>query len=279
MSNTLYLECNSGISGDMTVASLLGLGADWDGLKAVFENTGLEGFELILSDVVKSGITCKDFLVKLDAEHENHDHDMEYLHGNKEYMTEHSRAHAHGIEHEHHEHHEHRNLKDIFEIIDKCTLTANANALAKKVFQILAEAESKAHGISIDKVHFHEVGAIDSIVDIVSFAYCMDNLSVDEVVIPYICEGQGTVRCQHGVLSIPVPAVCNIMTQHDLTMKILDVQGELVTPTGAAIVAAIRTSEKLPESFKIKKVGLGAGKREYKTPGYVRAMLIEKKEA
>lgn len=275
MSNKLYLECNSGISGDMTVAALLDLGADWEGLLEVFQDTGLCGFELKLSDVVKSGITCKDFLVKLDEKHENHDHDMEYLHGHSHYMEEHLHAHAHGIAHEHHEHHEHRNLKDIFEIIDRCKLTERANQLAKKVFEILADAESKAHGIPLEQVHFHEVGAIDSIVDIVAFAYCIDNLDIEETIIPHICEGQGTVRCQHGILSIPVPAVCNIMVAYDLKMKILPVQGELVTPTGAAITAAIRTSETLPEFFRVKKVGLGAGKREYKTPGYVRAMLIE----
>ena len=279
MSNILYLECNSGISGDMTVAALLGLGADWEGLQAVFANAGIEGFQLSLRDVVKSGITCKDFLVELDEEHENHDHDMEYLHGNSSYLHDHMEAHAHGIEHEHHAHHEHRNLGEICKIIDRCALSEKANALAKRVFQILARAEAKAHGIPVEKVHFHEVGAIDSIVDIVAFAFCMDNLDIDEVIVPYVCEGQGTVRCQHGILSVPVPAVCNILAQHELPLRILDVTGELVTPTGAAIVAAVRTSGKLPQNFCIKKIGLGAGKREYETPGYVRAMMIEPKEA
>ena len=127
----------------------------------------------------------------------------------------------------------------------------------------------------IDQVHFHEVGAVDSIVDIVAAAVCLDDLGIDDVVITGLVEGCGTVRCQHGVLPIPVPAVANIVANEGLPISISSVRGELVTPTGAAIAAAVRTKSVLPARFVIKKVGIGAGKRSYERPSLVRAMLIE----
>ena len=139
---------------------------------------------------------------------------------------------------------------------------------------ILAKAESKAHDVPVEQVHFHEVGAVDSIVDIVSVAVCLDNLDITDVVVPVLYEGCGTVRCQHGILPIPVPAVANVISENHLCIKVTAVEGELVTPTGAAIVAAIRTKDKLPEEFEIKKIGIGAGKRQYECPGILRAMII-----
>ena len=129
--------------------------------------------------------------------------------------------------------------------------------------------------MSVDQVHFHEVGAVDSIVDIVAAAVCLDDLDVSDVVITELVEGCGTVRCQHGVLPVPVPAVANIAANEGLPMSVSSVRGELVTPTGAAIAAAVRTKSALPERFVIKKVGIGAGKRSYERPSLVRAMLIE----
>lgn len=124
-------------------------------------------------------------------------------------------------------------------------------------------------------MHFHEVGAIDSIVDIISIAVCFDSLDIEKVIVPSLSEGMGTVRCQHGILPVPVPAVVNIAENHQLRLSIKNVNGELVTPTGAAAVAAIKTDDKLPEDFIIVKTGMGAGKREYKTPGILRAMFIK----
>ena len=153
-------------------------------------------------------------------------------------------------------------------------MTENAKKIALRIFEILAEAESKAHNVPVDQVHFHEVGAVDSIVDIVSVAVCLDNLDVTEVIVPVLWEGRGTVRCQHGILPIPVPAVANIVSANHLYLKMTEVEGELVTPTGAAIVAAVKTKDKLPETFEIQKIGIGAGKRQYECPGILRAMII-----
>ena len=272
MGKTLYLECESGISGDMTVAALLDLGADQQVLKRALASLPVQGFDIRISRVKKSGLDACDFDVVLDKEHENHDHDMEYLHG-------HTHAHNHGTEHMHghdvhdydvehtHEHHdatdahsmhtyhahEHRSFVDILQIIESSSLTERAKKTATDIFSVLADAEAKAHGVPKDQVYFHEVGAVDSIVDILSVAVCLDNLDIDQVIVTELCEGRGTVRCQHGILPIPVPAVANIVQANHLKLKLTQIEGELVTPTGAAIVAAIRTSDKLPESFFIEK--------------------------
>lgn len=153
-------------------------------------------------------------------------------------------------------------------------MTPGARKTAVRIFEILAEAEAKAHGVPVDQVHFHEVGAVDSIVDIVSVAVCLDNLNITEVIVPSLCEGQGTIRCQHGIIPVPAPAVVNIAQAYGLGLRITEVQGELVTPTGAAIVAAVRTGTRLPDVFEVTKIGMGAGKRNYDCPGFLRAMLI-----
>lgn len=295
MGKTLYLECYSGISGDMTVAALLDLGGDRTVLDKVLRSLPISGFETKISRVVKSGIDACDFDVVLDKDYENHDHDMEYLHGHhhegheNNHFYDHNHAHEDEVEHFHsHEHnhahgagsaqdrhhHEHRGIKEITYIIEHSAMTENAKKIALRIFEILAEAESKAHNVPVDQVHFHEVGAVDSIVDIVSVAVCLDNLDVTEVIVPVLCEGRGTVRCQHGILPIPVPAVANIVSANHLHLKMTEVEGELVTPTGAAIVAAVKTKDKLPETFEIRKIGIGAGKRQYECPGILRAMII-----
>lgn len=302
MGSTLYLECSSGISGDMTVAALLDLGADQEVLKKAIASLPVEGFSIEVSRVKKSGLDACDFLVRLDEEHENHDHDMEYLHGVGEHHHMHSHeagAHIHGDAeiHEHsnegihsdshpHDHadvhhshpHIHRSLNDVLEIISQADLSSRARALAVRIFTILAEAEAKAHGVPLEQVHFHEVGAVDSIVDIVAAAVCLDNLDITEAVIPRIYEGRGFVRCQHGVIPVPVPAVVHIAQANQLPLHLTETEGELVTPTGAAIAAAIRTAQQLPEPFVIKKTGIGAGKRTYDRPSLLRAMLIERAE-
>ena len=297
MGKTLYLECYSGISGDMTVAALLDLGADREVLEKTLGSLGVDGFRTEITRVKKSGLDACDFAVIMDEAHENHDHDMEYLHGHlyerhghdhgehHEHSHSEHNEHHHGAEHHHvHEHrhgeephahhHEHRGMKEIREILLSSSMTDRAKEIALSVFEILAAAEAKAHGVPADQVHFHEVGAVDSIVDVAAAAVCLDNLDVTEVIVPKLCEGTGTVRCQHGILPVPVPAVAYIVEQNHLNLRITNVEGELVTPTGAAIAAAVRTSDVLPDRFTIEKTGLGAGKRQYACPGFLRAMII-----
>ena len=297
----LYLECNSGISGDMTVAALLDLGADRQILLDALSSLPLTGYSIEIKDVYKSGIRACDFNVILD--HDNHDHDMDYLHGHAHNMTdEHDHTHSHNLsdehgqihrhdhsmtvgdvhghdtdesQHIHHHHHDARNLNDITKIIQTGQLSSGAKDLALKIFQILAEAEAAVHGKTLEEIHFHEVGSVDSIVDIVAVAVCIDNLSPSGIVISALTDGKGQIRCQHGLIPVPVPAVTAIAMQNDLTLNISDVEGELVTPTGAAIAAAVRTATTLPKEFRIRRIGFGAGKRDYAATGLLRAMLLQ----
>ena len=301
----LYLECYSGISGDMTVAALLDLGADPEVLEETLNSLPVTGFKIKISRVIKAGLDACDFDVILDED--NHDHDMEYLHGYAhghdhtydhshdhdhdhchehthdhdhchEHTHDHDHCHEHTHDHEHTHSHVHRGLPEILDIINASDMTDRAKAIAEKIFDIIANAEAKAHGLPKTEVHFHEVGAVDSIVDVAAVAICLDNLDITEVIIPTLYEGSGTVRCQHGILPIPVPAVANIVNAEKLNLHITETKGEFVTPTGAAIAAAVRTSESLPENFNIIKTGIGAGKRSYERPSLIRAMLIEEKE-
>ena len=307
----LYLECASGISGDMTVAALLDLGADEKKLRQALDSLQLDGAQVHISRVKKSGLDACDFAVELDPEHENHDHDMAYLHGTApENMhmhncgQDHDHYHTHDQEHHHdHDHHHthdhphvHRGLKEITQIIERADLTDGARALALRMFDILADAEAKAHGVPRGEVHFHEVGAVDSIIDIVAAAVCLDDLAPARIICSPLAEGCGTVRCQHGVLPIPVPAVTNIVAAHGLVIHPTQVRGELVTPTGAAIAAAVQTCQSgrpdgqetgqssdsyvdsypaaYTNDYTIEGVGIGAGKRDYETAGILRAMWV-----
>ncbi|MCR5179317.1 MAG: LarC family nickel insertion protein [Lachnospiraceae bacterium] len=347
MGNILYFECASGISGDMTAAALLDLGADRERLEKVLSTIPANGFEIKISRVKKSGIDCMDFDVAVDEEHETHDHDMEWLyghehgdhdHGHDDHGHDHDHKHKHKHhddddhkhkhkhhddhdhkhkhhdhdDHEHHHdhdhhhdhhhdhdhdhhghdhhhdhghdhHHEHRNMSDIMDVINRTEMDDEARKLAVRIFEILAEAESKAHGIDISEVHFHEVGAVDSIADIIAIAECFTDIcrkhNVTDVIVKGVSEGHGTVRTQHGILPVPVPAVVNIAKSHGIPMRTVNQRGELVTPTGAAFLAAVKTGNRLPETTVIREVGLGAGKREYELPGFLRVMIVEPGQA
>lgn len=307
---TLWLDCQAGVAGDMLVAALIDAAEESEAaeraVRTALAALPVEGFSLEVGRVSKAGISCLDFNVVLDEAHENHDHDMAYLHGH-EHACEGDHGHIHGQEggcgHDHcdghhhhacqhhhaghaHDHahvhagdgahvHAHRNLADILAIIDAAPLTPGAAAFARRAFGILAEAEAEAHGLPVERVHFHEVGAVDSIADIVAAAVLVDLIGIERVVVPVLVEGRGTVRCQHGVMPVPVPATVGVCRAHGLPLAPCEVEGELVTPTGAALVAALNPEFVLPERYVVASVGLGAGKRAYERPSILRAMLIE----
>ncbi len=292
MGSLLYLECTSGISGDMCAAALLDAGASEQAVRRALDSLAVEGFTVEIGRVAKSGLDVCDFAVVLDAAHENHDHDMAYLHGGegehghtREHGHDHGHAHGHPHGHDRgHDHsrshghavpHHHRGLADIEAIIDGGAMTDGAKALAKRIFGLVADAEARAHGLPREAVHFHEVGAVDSIADIVAIAVAVDDLAPDGVVVTELPCGRGTVRCQHGLIPVPAPATVFIAEVCGLPLTPVPVDGELVTPTGAAVVGALRTASALPERFAVRRVGMGAGKRAYDTPGILRAMLIE----
>lgn len=289
---TLWLDCQAGVAGDMLVAALIDAAEDSEAAERAVRTTlaalPVEGFSLEVGRVSKAGISCLDFNVVLDEAHENHDHDMAYLHGH-EHACEGDHGHIHGWEsgcgHDHAHHHDHagdgahdhahRNLADILAIIEAALLTPGAAAFARRAFGILAEAEAEAHGLPVEQVHFHEVGAVDSIADIVAAAVLVDLLGIERTIVPVLVEGRGTVRCQHGVMPVPVPATVGVCRAHGLPLAPCEVEGELVTPTGAALVAALSPEFVLPERYVVASVGLGAGKRAYERPSILRAMLIE----
>ncbi len=272
MSKTLYFECSSGISGDMAAAALIDVGASEEVVRRALESLDVSDFDINITRVKKSGLDVCDFDVVLHEGCENHDHDMEWLYGIDPDADSGLSGSADCSGHVHH--HDHRNLADIVAIIDSADMSDAAKSVACSIFEILAEAEALAHAVPADEVHFHEVGAVDSIADIVAVAAAFDDLCVDDVVVTELAEGRGFIRCRHGLIPVPVPAVANIVSSYDIALHILDVQGEHVTPTGAAVVAALRTKDILPEHFVIERVGMGAGKRTYKTPGILRAMII-----
>lgn len=299
MKKTLYLECNSGISGDMTVGALLDLGADRKVLEDALASLGVDGYHLHFGTTEKCGIKAYDFDVHLEYEEHEHHHDHE--HGDHDHGHDHTHAHVHedGTEHCHdhghthdhgdhdhdhvhtHDHmhpHTHRNLYDIYTIIDRLQCSDKVKQLARRIFEIVAEAESKAHGLPIDQVHFHEVGAIDSIVDIISTAVCLDNLGIEKVIVSPLAEGQGYVRCQHGTLPVPVPATANIAQAYGLKLRFTETPGEMVTPTGAAIAAALGTGASMPKNYRIVKIGIGAGNKDFDHANILRAMIIEEEE-
>ena len=251
----LYIEGATGISGDMTVGALLSLGASQERLKEVLDSLKLgDEFSYVISEKASYGIAGTDFDVILPHRHH----------------------HEHG--HHHHHHHEHRNLADVEAVIDRGEMSDRARALAKRAFRFVAEAEAKAHGKPLGEVHFHEVGAIDSIVDIVSAAVLFDDLGETECVVTGLTEGSGTVMCAHGELPVPVPAVLNIAAATGVPLRVSDTKGECVTPTGIALAAAFRTREALPAAYRVKGVGIGLGKRDYGRPAILRIMKIEAAE-
>ena len=280
MGKILYLECNSGISGDMMVGALLDLGADRQVLEQGLKSLGVGGYHLHFGRKTVCGLDAFDFDVHLeedgDTNRENervqgcgksgehayaHSHEggggHEHLHSH-EHSGEHEHTHSHGHAHAH------RNLYAIYHIIDRLDSNERVKELARRMFRIVAEAEAKAHGLPLEQVHFHEVGAVDSIVDMISVALCMDNLGIEDVVVSALAEGHGFVHCQHGILPVPVPATVNIVSAYGLELRFTDNEGEMVTPTGAAIAAALGTKRQLPASCRLVKVGMGAGNKVFR---------------
>lgn len=252
----LYFEMNSGIAGDMTIAALLDLGASKEKLINAIDSLGIDGYELVFNRKIKNNIDANNFDVIL----KNHDH-----------ADENENTHSHS----HDDHHGHRHLKEITELINKADISERAKKDVLGIFDIIADAEAKAHGIEKSAVHFHEVGAIDSIIDIIGTAVLIDDLCAENIYFSDLSEGYGYQNSSHGQMPIPVPAVVNILAGSDINLKLLDEEGEHVTPTGAAIVRYYDKGEKL-ESFKVKNIGLGAGNKDFaKYTNILRVMEVE----
>ncbi|GAB2556986.1 nickel pincer cofactor biosynthesis protein LarC [Gracilibacillus alcaliphilus] len=304
----LYFDCFSGISGDMTIAALLDTGWSLEWLEAQLQALPLdEEYKLSLDKVVKNGISSNKFDVHYhNHTHEHHhdhdhahDHTHEHHHGHEHahdhthehhhdhdhahdhtHEHHHSHDHAHGHTHEHHHGHDHvhghhhRTYKDIVQLINESELNDAVKELSLDMFRLIGEAEAKIHGMTLDNVHFHEVGAIDSIIDIVGTAIIIDALEVDKVIFSRIPVGSGSIHIDHGVYPVPAPATLEVLKGVPLVNS--SIKGELTTPTGAAIVQALADGFSTLPAMKVEKVGYGAGTKTFKDhPNVLRVLIGE----
>ncbi len=306
MKKALYIEAFSGISGNMLLGALIDLGADAAYIEAELKKMNLGEYELINTRADKCGINAAYFNVKIpgvteaaEAEeahlHEHHDghHCHHYAHGcegeehhhhhHEEHHCCHQHAHAAEEAHEHHcchtheagahHHHEHRNFNDIKTIIENSDLSTNIKDRAVNVFRMLGLAEAKVHGKSLEEVHFHEVGAVDTIIDIVGSCLALENLGIEKIYVSEIKTGYGFVQCAHGLMPVPAPATAELLA-HGLLYAKGNIERELATPTGAALIAALaEPSADMPKGFSAEKVGYGAGTRNLEIPNVLRATL------
>jgi uncharacterized protein (TIGR00299 family) protein len=260
---TLFFDCFSGISGDMTIGALLDLGLDFEYLNAELRKLPVEGYELKVSRVVRSNLSATKFDVLMNdqpspsgrGQGEGHSHDHHHHHG-----------HAHS--------HFHRKASEILSMIGDSTLTIGAKRFATDIFTKLAISEGKVHDVRPEDVEFHEVGAIDSIVDTVGTAIGFDALGVERFLCGAINVGSGFIHCQHGVMPVPAPATADLLRQATIYQK--HAQTELVTPTGAAILAAVVNEFGPLAGFSTQRIGYGAGTKQFPDfPNCLRLMLGE----
>ena len=257
----LYYDCFSGISGDMNLGALIDLGIDEKYLIEELKKLSLSGYEIKVSRGSRKGIEGTKVDVVLKERHHEHIHD------------ENEHGHSHGHISDNHSHHENRNLKDIEKIIDCSELSSKVKELSKKMFMKVALAEAKVHGKPLYDVHFHEVGAVDSIVDIVGAAICITHLNVDKIMSSSIELGGGFVKCAHGIIPVPAPATVEILK--GIPVKLGAVPFETTTPTGAAILAVNVCEFKDNNNFIVNKIGYGIGNRDTEIPNVLRVMLVE----
>ncbi|HEU4962384.1 MAG TPA: nickel pincer cofactor biosynthesis protein LarC [Bacilli bacterium] len=284
---TLYLDCVSGISGDMLLAALMDLGADPAYIKEELRKLPIDEFDLWVEAVDKRGIMAKKLHIRLaddggdEQEHSHsheHQHEHEHTHSHEH---RHGQAHNHAYEHQHghehshtHEHghdHEHRKASTILNMIRDSELPARVKARSLAIFEAIAQAEGKIHGIDPEEVHFHEVGAMDSIIDTIGICLGLEDLGVDEIHSSPVPTGYGKIRIAHGLYPIPAPATAELLKGIPLAKS--HVQGELTTPTGAGVLCALATKFGPLESFTVENIGYGAGTKDFETPNVIRAML------
>jgi len=238
----LFYDCFSGISGDMNLGAMIDLGIDQTYLVDELNKLNLKGWELVVEKAQRHGITGTKVTVK---------------------QTRHE--------------HIHRHLSDIEKIINESALDLKTKALSRKIFRVVAEAEAEVHGVSPDEIHFHEVGAVDSIIDIVGAAICFNKLNVEAVTVSTVELGSGFVKCAHGKLPVPAPATVEIIK--GLPVRKGGVDFEATTPTGAAILATLVTMPKMPSAIRIEKTAYGVGQKEHPdVPNLLRVFLAESEE-
>jgi uncharacterized protein (TIGR00299 family) protein len=296
-SSTLYLDCFSGISGDMFLGAMMDLGFKPSTLEWELQKLNLkEPFHLHVSRETRKGIQGVRFEVHEGKTHsEKCDHDHSHEHHHDEPHHHHCCEHDHEHEHHHHDHHccehdhddehcheehhhNHRSHADIVKMIESSGLSEYVKKHSLSIFEHIAKAEAKIHGMKVTDVHFHEVGALDSIIDIIGTCVAMETLQIKKVLASPLVEGQGWIHCAHGKYPIPAPATLEILSGIPLTQT--NVPHELITPTGAAILREFVEHFGVMESLSIVKVGYGVGSRDLKDrPNALRAALVQESAA
>ena len=310
--STLYLEPFSGLSGDMLNALLLDLGADRKHLEEALKTISLDGYHLHLDRIAKSSIWGTDFDVHMEHgekdhgiagdfdhhhhehDHDHHEHEHTHEHAHSHTHEEHTHAHTHMHEHSHDHHHEHdhthehthshhhhhgevRGLKEIETIILSSGTSDFVKEKSLEVFRDIAQAEANVHQMPVEEIHFHEVGATDSIIDIMSFFILWETLDIDAVYSTAVTEGSGTITVAHGVMPVPVPAVMQLRLGTAIPFsQDFDIHTELVTPTGLALFKAIHPVFAQHSNLTATKVGYGFGKRDTGKFNALRGTLLEK---
>lgn len=266
---TLYIECNMGAAGDMLMSALLELHPNPEEFIKNMNSLKIPNVEIKLEKSVKCGITGTHIRVISYGIEENenmYEHHHEHNH-------EHNHEHSHEHNHEHNHKHHHTKVSDIENIISNLDVSENVKKNAVKVYKLIAEAESNAHGKEIEDIHFHEVGTMDAVADVVGCCMLIEYLNADEIIVSPIRVGFGSVKCAHGVLSVPAPATAYILK--DVPVYAGDEAGEMCTPTGAAVLKHFADKFENMPVMKIQKIGYGMGTKDFKTANYLRVFLGE----
>lgn len=294
---TLYLECNMGAAGDMLTAALLELHPDPQGFVERMNRLGLPGVVFAAQPAVKCGITGTQVSVTVGGEEEeSHDvplhshvhetaqdeahpgHAHDHVHGHDHEHT-HDHEHEHSYEHTHehgHGHHHHAGMGDIRHILSHLDIPQPVRQDAEAVYQLIAQAESHAHGRPVEEIHFHEVGTLDAVTDVVAVCWLLHDLAPEQIVASPVHVGCGQVRCAHGILPVPAPATAYIL--QGVPTYGGSVQGELCTPTGAALLKHFVQRFGPSPVMRVEKTGYGMGKKDFEAANCVRAMLGQTQE-
>ncbi len=308
----LYLDCQSGISGDMTLSALIDLGANITYISDELKKMPLDPFSMNVKKVDKRGISAQLLDLQFEegekvhshshehaAHSHSHEHDSGHSHGDghthshshlhgDEHTHDHSHSHSHGHSHldEHgHEHanddghhaHSHRKASTILNMIKDSGLPPRVKKRSLAVFGVIAEAEGKIHGMDPEEVHFHEVGGMDSIIDIIGVCLALESLSVERIISSPVPTGHGKIMIAHGLYPIPAPATAEILK--GVPLADFHVRGELTTPTGAAFVKALADEYGHLPALTIENIGYGAGKKNFEHPNVIRAVLFQEESA
>lgn len=290
---TLYLECGMGAAGDMLTAALLELCPDRQAFLDRMNALGLPGVQVETEPAVKCGITGTHMKVTVNGEeeesldvhdhHHEHEHDHEHEHHHEhdhghDHHHEHDHEHPHDHEHDHHGHsHHHASMADIEAVIGKLEIPEKVKTDALAVYRLIAEAESKVHGHPVAEIHFHEVGTMDAVTDVVAVCLLMHELAPEQVVVSPVHVGSGYVRCAHGILPVPAPATALILT--GIPTYGGEIRGELCTPTGAALLKHFAARFGDRPLMTVQAVGYGMGKKDFERANCVRAFLGESGES